>query len=81
MTAPGEGFTLGQKIEAAVGAAIEKVIAECEHGFAIKWLAIVESAGPDGTRGVWTMTSSGALPWETLGLLEYGKLRHLTVSQ
>jgi hypothetical protein len=63
----------GEQIEPAPGKAIEQVIAEQERGFVLKWVAIVETCGEDGSRGVWTMTSNDVKAWDTLGLLEYGK--------
>lgn len=63
----------GADIEAAVNEAIETVIREHEGGFTIRWVALVETAGEDGTRGIWTMTSPDVRAWDTLGLLEYGK--------
>lgn len=65
----------GAAIEAAVNDAIENIIRQHEGGFTIRWVAIVETAGPDGSRGVWTMTSPDVKAWDTLGLLEYGKQR------
>lgn len=63
----------GDLIQAAINEAIETVIREHEGGFTIRWVALVETAGPDGCRGVWTMTSPDVMAWDTLGLLEYGK--------
>lgn len=64
---------LGQLIEREVNAAIERIVREHEHGFVIRWVGLVETAGEDGTRGIWTMTSPDVKAWDTLGLLEYGK--------
>lgn len=69
----GTSMSDGEAIEAAVNEAIEKVIRDHEGGFTIRWVALVETAGPDGSRGVWTMTSPDVKAWDTLGLLEYGK--------
>jgi len=63
----------GDAIQTAVNEAIETVIREHEGGFTIRWVALVETAGPGGARGVWTMTSPDVMAWDTLGLLEYGK--------
>lgn len=62
---------LGAAIERDLNEAIAKVIAQHEGGFVTKWLALVESAGPDGERGLWTCTSEGITKWDTMGMLAY----------
>lgn len=68
-----EPLGVGGDIETAVNEAIEQAVREHEGGFTIRWIAIIETAGPNGDRGVWTMTSPDVKAWDTLGLLEYGK--------
>jgi hypothetical protein len=41
----------------------------------IKWVAIVETMGNDGERGLWAVAAEEMKSWETLGFLEYGKAR------
>jgi hypothetical protein len=66
MTADGD-LPLGELLEQRVGTAIETVVAEHERGFVTKWVALVETVAPDGTRGLWTMTAR-----DTVGLLQHG---------
>jgi hypothetical protein len=54
------------------GTAIETVVAEHERGFVTKWVALVETVAPDGTRGLWTMTAPDVMAWDTVGLLQHG---------
>lgn len=70
---------LGAAIEAAIGAAIEQTVRDHEGGFVTKWVALVESAGPDGTRGLWTLTSDDMMAWDTVGMLQHGL--HLMAAQ
>lgn len=63
---------LGQVVQDAIGEAIERVVSEHEGGFVTKWVALVESVGPDGSRGLWTMTSADLKAWDTVGLLQHG---------
>lgn len=63
---------LGTRIEQAIGAAIETVVSEAEGGFVTKWVALIESVAPDGTRGLWTCTSPELMAWDTVGLLQHG---------
>lgn len=70
--------TTAEEITAeAVGEAIQKAlegaVGEAERGILTRWTAIVETIGPDGTKGVWAFAEKGMLPWETLGMLEYGR--------
>jgi hypothetical protein len=62
---------LGELIEADLNKAISTVIAQHEGGFVTKWVALIETAGPDGQRGLWPCTSEGATPWDTGGMLRY----------
>jgi hypothetical protein len=63
---------LGQILERAIGDAIDQAVGQHEGGLVTKWVALVESVGPDGDRGLWTMTSRGVMAWETKGLLQHG---------
>lgn len=58
-------------IRRAVGKAIDDVISTHEGGFTTKWVACVETVGPDGTCGLWPMASEGARSWDTLGMLHF----------
>lgn len=62
---------LGPILEGAVGAAIDAAVGEHERGFVTKWVALVETVAPDGTRGLWTMTSDDLKAWDTVGLLQH----------
>jgi hypothetical protein len=70
---------LGELLEQRVGQAIENAVAEHERGFVTKWVALVETVAPDGTRGLWTMTSPDVMACDTVGLLQHGL--HLQQSQ
>lgn len=59
----------------ALNDAIQRVVQEHEDGFTLKWVALLETAGPDGTRGVWVLASPDIRPWDALGLIEYARLR------
>lgn len=67
----------GIAIETAINEAIETAIREHEGGLTLRWVALIETCGPDGARGVWTMTSPDVLSWDALGLLEYGRQREV----
>lgn len=67
-----DGTPLGQKLEEVIGAAIQSAVAEHESGFTTKWVALVETVAPDGSRGLWTMTSDDVKAWDTVGLLQHG---------
>lgn len=62
---------LGQIIEQAIGDAIDSAVGQHEGGFVTKWVALVESVGPAGNRGLWTMTSDEVTAWDTVGLLQH----------
>ena len=63
---------LGQALETAIGDAIDSAVSTHEGGLVTKWVALVESVNPDGDRGLWTMTSTGVMAWDTVGLLQHG---------
>ena len=56
----------------AIGDAIDGAVGEHERGLVTKWIALVETVGPDGDRGLWTLTSDGINAWDSLGLLTFG---------
>jgi hypothetical protein len=66
-----EDPSLGEALERAVGDAIDTAVGQHERGFVTKWVALVETVGPDGDRGLWTMTSDGVKAWDTVGLLQH----------
>lgn len=56
----------------AVDTAIRTTVTERERGVVTKWVALIESVGPDGERGLWTLASSDNKGWDTCGMLQYG---------
>jgi hypothetical protein len=62
---------LGQVLQEAIGAAIDAAVGQHEQGFVTKWVGLVESVAPDGTRGLWTLTSDEVKAWDTVGLLQH----------
>jgi len=54
-----------------LGAAVEHVVREVERGIVTRWVAIVETVGPDGERGLWLEGNRDLAPWELLGLLAF----------
>lgn len=56
----------------AIGDAIDGAVGEHERGFVTKWIALVETVGPEGDRGVWALASDGVMAWDSLGLLTFG---------
>lgn len=65
-------MTTGEDIEVELNNAISDVIAKHENGFVTKWVALIETTAPDGSRGLWTMTSSEVKAWDTVGMLQHG---------
>lgn len=61
---------LGEKMEKAMGAAIEGVMREHEGSFVTKWVTVVEVIPEGGERGIWTFTSDDAKRWDIAGLLK-----------
>ena len=61
----------GAQIERDIGDAIAGVLARHERGFVLNWIALIESAAPDGTRGLWTFTHADIQAWATAGLLTH----------
>lgn len=60
----------------AVGAAVDSAIVKHEHGFATRWVAVVESVDQDGVRGLWVLNPAGSKTWDVLGLLDYAQAMH-----
>ena len=58
-------------IRADLGQAIADVLAKHEGGFVTKWVALIETVGPDGDRGLWVTAANDAMPWDTIGMLQY----------
>lgn len=69
---------LSEKLEEAVGVAINQAMTEIGGSFVIKWVAAVEVMTPDGERGVWSFTSPDATRWDIFGLLH--ELEHFQVA-
>jgi hypothetical protein len=67
---PGSG-EVGAKIEAELGKAIDAIVAEQEGGMTMKWVCLLETAGADGSRGLWTLTNDGMKAWDIVGLLQH----------
>lgn len=61
----------GGAIEHELGDAMASVLARHERSMATKWVALIETMDGDGQRGIWTLTSSEATAWDTLGMLTY----------
>lgn len=40
--------------------------------FVTRWLVIAEAVDPDGERMLWLHNSDEALPWDLIGMLEFG---------
>jgi hypothetical protein len=68
-------MTDAASLEQAVGEAIAAAVGSHESGFVTKWVAILETVGPDGDRGVWTCTSEDMRAYDSLGLLQYAVLK------
>lgn len=69
----------GDAIQDDLGAAIDRAVTDHEHGLVTRWVALVESVAPDGTRGLWTMTSRDVMAWDTVGILQHAL--HLQLAQ
>jgi hypothetical protein len=61
----------GEAIERDLGLAISDIVGRHERGFVLKWVAIVETVAPDGSRGLWTMTADDVKAWDTVGMLQH----------
>jgi hypothetical protein len=64
---------ISERVEDAIGRAIQDVIREHEGGFTMRWVAVIESCDESGERGAWTLASPDAKPWDTLGMLTYAQ--------
>jgi hypothetical protein len=63
---------LGAELRDALAGAISDVVGEHEGGMATRFVLLLETVGADGNLGLWTFTSEGMRPYETLGMLAYG---------
>ena len=61
----------GELIEREIEQAISTVLATHEGSFMLNWVAIIETADPDGSRGMWCFTNEQAKAWNTTGLLTH----------
>jgi hypothetical protein len=61
-------------VRAAIADGLSNALS-AEGEMLVKWVVIAETMGPDGERGLWSMASEEMKSWETLGFLEYGKVR------
>lgn len=61
---------IGEEIQKRLEAAIPEAF-RAEGGFVTKWVLVAETIGADGERGVWTWTSDGMQPWDSMGLLGF----------
>lgn len=68
-------MTTGEAIQRDIGDAITKAVAEHEGGLVTKWVALVETVGPDGERGLWPCTGGGVTKWDAVGMLQYAVFR------
>ena len=64
-----------QRIRDALEATIAQAIGEHEHGFALKWHAVIESVEPDGERSLWILRSENSTDFDALGHIEYARQR------
>jgi hypothetical protein len=62
------------EMQAAIQEGIGQAVSQAERGILTKWVALVETLGPDGKRGIWALGAEGMLAWEALGMLEYGRM-------
>lgn len=62
---------VGVRLREAVGESLGQLVSELEGGFTTKWIALIESVGADGTRGIWTFAPDDLKSWETMGMLQY----------
>jgi hypothetical protein len=75
----GEPDDVGERIEAALGEAIARVLNQHETSMVIKWTALIETMDGDGERGLWTFASDNNRAWDTVGMLQHAL--HLQQSQ
>lgn len=68
-----------RRIEADVGDALATAVQTHEHGLVTRWICLIESIGPDGTRGLWKLTSDGVMAWDTVGILQHAL--HLQIAR
>lgn len=61
-----------ENIESAMNDAVTDVITKHENGLVLRWVALIETIGPEGDRGLWTFTSPDVKAWDTVGLLQHG---------
>lgn len=60
----------------AVGVQHALAAALATHGggaLLTRFIAIVETIEPDGTRALWTLPAPGMMQWDSVGLLEYAR--------
>lgn len=69
----------GEAIQAELNGAIAAAVAKHENGFVLKWIALIETADADGTRGLWTNTSEDIKSWDAVGLLQHAL--HIQMAQ
>lgn len=67
MNSPELETHLQDSIQKAIG--IGNAYSEEEKGLVTKWIVIAEIAEPNGTRSLYTTTSSHQKTWETQGML------------
>ena len=62
---------LGERLSNALSEAVHAA----EDEMVIKWVCQVETVDAGGHRGMWTLSSDGATPWDKIGMLGFGLQR------
>ena len=52
--------------------ALNDAVHSSEDEMVVKWACQIETVDSEGKRGLWTLASKGATPWDKLGLLSFG---------
>ena len=72
----------GEAMEEELTQAVDGIVSRHNGGMATKWAMVVETINADGERGMWSFTSAGIAPWDTLGLFSYAiKLEELAIGR
>jgi hypothetical protein len=60
----------------AAHAAVSDLVQQIDPGSMVtRFILIAEVIGADNDRAVWSFVAPGAKKWDTLGLLDFGRLR------
>lgn len=58
-------------VDAQLADALGEIFQRVEDGMVTKWVILVETIAPDGTRGVWCQDAPDQKAYESLGMLTY----------